>query len=64
MKEIFGKTKVKEKSFPKNLTIGDTKITEKLLIAKYMLIQARNLCPFFQTVQKRFKPFDQRLIRF
>ena len=26
MKEIFGKSKVKENSFPRNLTIGNTKL--------------------------------------
>ena len=34
MKEIVEKTKVKEKSFPRNLTIGDTRITEKSLTGK------------------------------
>ena len=34
MKEIVWKTKVKENNFPKNLTIDDTKITEKSFIAK------------------------------
>ena len=36
MKKIVGKTKVKESSSPRNLTIGDTKITEKSLIAKHL----------------------------
>ena len=34
MTEIAWKIKVKEKCFPRNLTIGDTKITERSLIAK------------------------------
>ena len=34
MKEKVGKTKANENSFPRNLTIGDTEITEKPLIAK------------------------------
>ena len=34
MIKIVGKTKVKEISFPRNLKIGDTKITEKSLKAK------------------------------
>ena len=34
MKKIVGKTEVKEISFPRNLKIGDTKITEKSLKAK------------------------------
>ena len=34
MKELFGKAKVKENSFPRNLMIGDTKITKESLITK------------------------------
>ena len=34
MKEMVWKTKVKENSFPRNLTIDDAKITEKSFIAK------------------------------
>ena len=34
MKEKVGKTKANENSFPRNLTIDDTEITEKPLIAK------------------------------
>ena len=69
MTEIVGKTKVKESSFPRNLTIGDTKITEKSLVAKnlndfFILIYAQTLPPSFQTVQKPFKLFHQKLIRF
>ena len=69
MTEIVGKTKVKESSFPRNLTIGDTKITEKSLVAKnlndfFILIYAQTLSPSFQTVQKPFKLFHQKLIRF
>ena len=45
MKEIVGKTKVQENSFPRNLTIGDTKITEKSLIAK-------NLNDFFVNIDR------------
>ena len=33
MKKIVGNAKVKENSFPQNLTIGDTEITKKSLIA-------------------------------
>ena len=43
MKEKVGKTKANENSFPRNLTIGDTEVTEKPLIAK-------NLNDFFVNI--------------
>ena len=43
MKEKVGKTKANENSFPRNLTICDTEITEKPLIAK-------NLNDFFVNI--------------
>ena len=43
MKEIVGKNKVKENSFPRNIIIGDTKITNKSSIAK-------NLNDFFVNI--------------
>ena len=54
MTEIIGKTKVKESSFPRNLTIVDTEITEKSLVAKnlndfFILIYVQTLSPSFQT---------------
>ena len=43
MKEKVGKTKANKNSFPRNLTIGDTEVTEKPLIAK-------NLNDFFVNI--------------
>ena len=34
MKKIVGNTKVKENSFPGNLTIDDTEITKKIINSK------------------------------
>ena len=50
MKEIVAKTKVKENSFPRNPTTGNTKITEKSLIAKNLNEFFVNICPKLASV--------------
>ena len=55
MIKIVGKTKVKEISFPRNLKIGNTKITKKSL-------KAKNLNDFFvnfrpETCVRYFKQY-------
>ena len=50
MKETVGKTKIKENSFPRNLAIGDTKVIEKLLIAKNLNDFCVNIGPKLASV--------------
>ena len=45
-----GKTKVKENSYPRNLTIGETDITEKSLTAQNLNDFFVNIVPKFASV--------------
>ena len=61
MKEIVWKTKVKENIFPRNLTIDNSKVTEKLLIAKnlndFFVNISLKLAPVISNITKTFHTF-------